>query len=86
MEFDAGDRRTKVKQDRPERNHGPRSTTTGIGLTSRKFGGARADALAHRHPSYNNRDDLTGLTCYSDLAGSTLVGTTSYAYDDVRGG
>ena len=30
--------------------------------------------------SYDNRDGLTGLTRWSDLAGTSLVGTTSYAY------
>jgi RHS repeat-associated protein len=49
-------------------------------LTSRQLsvaaGTVRIDA------SYSNRNELTSLTRFSDVSGSTVVGTTVYAYDD----
>jgi RHS repeat-associated protein len=49
-------------------------------LTSRQFGGsgltqARADL------GYTSADQLSSVTRFSDVAGTTLVGTTAYAYD-----
>jgi RHS repeat-associated protein len=52
-------------------------------LTSEKFGGSGM-TQARVDLGYNNRGDVTSLTRYSDTAGSTLVGTTVYAYDDAR--
>jgi RHS repeat-associated protein len=50
-------------------------------LTSRQFGGTGQTPL-RVDPAYDNRNELTSLTRYSDVAGSTLVGTTVYSYDD----
>jgi RHS repeat-associated protein len=50
-------------------------------LTSRQFGGTGQTPL-RVDPAYSNRNELTSLTRYSDVAGSTLVGTTVYSYDD----
>jgi RHS repeat-associated protein len=49
-------------------------------LTTREFGGAGQTPL-RIDLGYDNADRLTGLTRYSNLAGTSLVGTTSYAYD-----
>ena len=49
-------------------------------LTSEQFGGA-GQTQARVDLGYDNRDELTGLTRYTDVAGSNLVGTTVYAYD-----
>ena len=49
-------------------------------LTTREFGGPSQTPL-RIDPGYDSASRLTGLTRYSDLAGSTLVGTTSYSYD-----
>jgi RHS repeat-associated protein len=50
-------------------------------LTTREFGGTGQTPL-RVDLSYDNRNDLTGVTRYSDLAGTQVVGTTSYSYDD----
>ncbi len=51
-------------------------------LTSRQLSGnsmqARIDA------TYNADGSLTGLSRYSDVGGTTLVGTTSYSYDNAQ--
>ena len=49
-------------------------------LTSEQFGGT-GQTQARVDLGYDNRDELTGLTRYTDVAGSNLVGTTVYAYD-----
>ena len=45
------------------------------------FGGTGQTPL-RVDPGYDNRNELTSLTRFSDVAGSTLVGTTVYSYDD----
>ncbi len=49
-------------------------------LTSRQL--SVAAGTVRIDPGYNNRNELTSLTRYSDVAGSTVVGTTVYGYDD----
>jgi RHS repeat-associated protein len=49
-------------------------------LTSRQFGGSGQTPL-RIDPSWTSRDQLLSLTRYSDLAGNTLVGTSTYGYD-----
>src|SRR5262249_27149382 len=34
--------------------------------------------------AYTSRDQVSSLTRYSDLAGTTVVGTTAYGYDDAE--
>jgi RHS repeat-associated protein len=51
-------------------------------LTSEKLTGSGSAARVDL--GYDNRDELTGLTRFTDVAGSTLVGTTVYAYDDAQ--
>ncbi|HEY7314686.1 MAG TPA: RHS repeat-associated core domain-containing protein, partial [Gemmataceae bacterium] len=36
-------------------------------------------------PGYDNRSDLTSLTRYADVSGTTLLGTTVYSYDAAGG-
>jgi RHS repeat-associated protein len=50
-------------------------------LTSRQFGGTGQTSL-RVDPGYSNRNELTSLTRYSDVGGSSVVGTTVYSYDD----
>jgi RHS repeat-associated protein len=50
-------------------------------LTSRQFGGTGQTPL-RMDLGYDNRDELTSLSRYSDLAGTQSVGTTVYSYDD----
>ncbi len=49
-------------------------------LLSRKYKNGSDEALVSM--AYSGRGQLTTLTRYSDIAGSTLVGTTVYAHDD----
>jgi RHS repeat-associated protein len=49
-------------------------------LQTREFGGAGQTPL-RMDLNYDNADRLTGLTRYSNLAGTALVGTSSYGYD-----
>ncbi len=49
-------------------------------LTSEQFGGTGQTPLRADF-GYDNADELTSLTRYSDLAGSTVVATTAYGYD-----
>ncbi len=49
-------------------------------LTSRQL--SVAAGTVRIDPGYNNRNELSSLTRYSDVAGSTVVGTTVYGYDD----
>jgi RHS repeat-associated protein len=49
-------------------------------LTSRQFGGASQTPLRF-DLAYSPRDQITTITRYSDLAGTTKVGTSIYAYD-----
>jgi RHS repeat-associated protein len=50
-------------------------------LTSRQFGGTGM-TQARIDPSYDNRNEMTGLSRYSDTAGTTLLGTSVIAFDD----
>jgi YD repeat-containing protein len=49
-------------------------------LTSRKF--SNSAGTLRIDPGYDNRNELTSLTRYSDLAGTQVVGTTTYGFDD----
>lgn len=49
-------------------------------LTSRSFDDGTAELRVEY--TYNNRDDVTEVRRYSDAAGSTLVGKTTYTRDD----
>jgi RHS repeat-associated protein len=50
-------------------------------LTSRQFGGTGM-TQARIDPSYDARNEMTGLSRYTDTAGTTLVGTSSFGFDD----
>jgi YD repeat-containing protein len=50
-------------------------------LTTREFGGASQTPLRF-DLAYDNRNEVTTLAYYSDLAGTNVVGTTAYGYDD----
>ncbi len=50
-------------------------------LTTREFGGT-GQTQARVDLSYSNRNELTGVTRWNNVAGTTLAGTTSYGYDD----
>jgi RHS repeat-associated protein len=53
----------------------------GVGnLTSRQFGGVSQTPL-REDQTFNSRNQVATQTRYSDLAGSTLVGTSAYSYD-----
>jgi RHS repeat-associated protein len=76
--YDAADRQTTLQDSLS-------GTTTSMydaanRLTTREFGGPGQTPL-RIDPNYDTGDRLTGLTRYINLAGSTLVGTTSYSYD-----
>ena len=49
-------------------------------LSSVQFGGV-SQTQARVDLGYDNRNELTGLTRYGDVAGTMADGTTSYAYD-----
>jgi RHS repeat-associated protein len=49
-------------------------------LTSEQFGGT-GQTQARVDLAYDNRNELTSLTRYTDVAASVLVGTTAYGYD-----
>src|SRR5207249_4249310 len=49
-------------------------------LTSRRFGGTGQTPVRFDF-GYDSRDDLTTLTRYSDVAGTTVLGTTTYSLD-----
>jgi RHS repeat-associated protein len=51
-------------------------------LTSRQFGGTSQTPL-RLDLTYTNRDQVASITRYSDLSGTTKVGSTSYVYDAV---
>ena len=51
-------------------------------VTSRKYRDASTELRLDS--SYNDRNDLTGLFRYNDLAGTQLIGKTSFGYDDGR--
>ena len=51
--------------------------------TSRQFGGTGQTPLRF-DLGYNNRNDITSVTRYSNLAGTATVGYSSYAYDSVN--
>jgi RHS repeat-associated protein len=76
--YDAAGRQTTVQDSLS-------GTTTSVydnanRLTTREFGGPSQTPL-RMDLGYDNANRLTGLTRYSNLTGSTKVGTTSYAYD-----
>jgi YD repeat-containing protein len=50
-------------------------------LTSRQFGGTGM-TQARIDIGYDNRNEMTSLTRYSDVAGTTLLGTSAYNYDN----
>src|SRR5437660_690712 len=53
-------------------------------LTQRQFGGTGQTPL-HVTLSYTARDQISGISRYTDQGGSTLVGTSAYTYDaDMR--
>jgi RHS repeat-associated protein len=51
-------------------------------LTSERLTGSGSAARVDL--GYDNRNELTSLTRFTDVAGSTVVGTTVYAYDDAQ--
>jgi RHS repeat-associated protein len=51
-------------------------------LTSERLTGSGSAARVDL--GYDNRNELTSLTRFTDAAGSNLVGTTVYAYDDAQ--
>jgi RHS repeat-associated protein len=51
-------------------------------LTSEKLTGSGSAARVDL--GYDNRNELTSLTRFTDVAGSTIVGTTVYSYDDAQ--
>ncbi len=76
--YDAADRQTTV-QDSLD------GTTTSVydnadRLTTREFGGPGQTPL-RIDPGYDAANRLTGLTRYSNLAGTAMAATTSYSYD-----
>jgi RHS repeat-associated protein len=76
--YDAADRRTQVQDSlggvlNSVYDNADRLTSRQLTAGSQQV---RVDA------GYDNRNDLTGLTRYSDVGGTTLVGTTSYSYDN----
>src|SRR5207244_292986 len=77
--YDAGDRLT-LRQDSAS---GVQTWAydNGDRVTSTQFGGSGLTPLRADF-TWSSRDELTGISRYSDLAGSTLVGSTSFAYDD----
>src|SRR5262249_1909731 len=50
-------------------------------LTSKQFGGSGQTAVRIDF-GYTNRDELSSKTWFTDLAGTTLLATSAYAYDD----
>src|SRR5262249_1433094 len=53
------------------------------GLTSRKFSGSGPTGTVVRGDfGYTNRDEQSSIPRYSDLAGSTVIGTSTYGHDD----
>src|SRR5207245_4423646 len=50
-------------------------------LTSRQFGGTSETPLRVDF-AYDARNEMTTLTRYSDLAGTQVVGTSVYTFDD----
>jgi RHS repeat-associated protein len=50
-------------------------------LTSRQLGGS-GQTQARVDLGYTNRNELSTITRFSDVAGTTVVGTTAYSYDD----
>jgi YD repeat-containing protein len=80
MAYDAAGNRTWVTH-----NLGGVATNTcdtANRLTSRQFNDG-AGAVLRFDPAYTVRNQLATLTRYSNLAGSTQVGLTSFAYDAV---
>jgi RHS repeat-associated protein len=79
--YDARDRVTQVQDALG-------GTTTSVydaanRLTSRQVGGSGVTPL-RIDLGYDNRNDLTSLTRYSDLTGTQVVGTTVYSFDDAN--
>jgi RHS repeat-associated protein len=50
-------------------------------VTTMMFAGS-GQTQARVDLAYSNRNELTGVTRYSDVGGSSLAGTTSFGYDD----
>jgi RHS repeat-associated protein len=77
--YDAGNRATQVADSLG-------GTTTSVydaanRLTTRELSGTGLTPISVQL-TYTNRDQLGTLSRYSDVTGTTLVGTTSYTYDD----
>ena len=75
--YDAADNRTQVTDSK-----GGRATSTydaANRLTERDYTG---NATLRIDYGYSNRNELTSITRYSDLAGSTKVGDTQNTFDD----
>jgi RHS repeat-associated protein len=52
-------------------------------LTSEQFSGTGPTGTVVRVDfGYNNRDDQTSITWYTDLAGTTVLATSAYSFDD----
>jgi RHS repeat-associated protein len=77
--YDNADRRT-LRQDS---KNGVLTSVydSGNRVTTMMFGGT-GQTQARVDLTYSNRNELTGVTRYSDVGGGTLAGTTSYSYDD----
>jgi RHS repeat-associated protein len=76
--YDAADRRTQVQDSlggvlNSVYDNADRLTSRQLTAGSQQV---RVDA------GYDNRNDLTSLTRYSDVGGTTVVGTTVYSYDN----
>jgi RHS repeat-associated protein len=78
--WDAGDRLTQVTDTKG----GTREYTYDDANrnTVRKF--SATGQAARLDITYNDRNDVTELKRYSDVTGTTLVGSTVFAYDDAR--
>src|SRR5260370_39324915 len=81
VSYDAAGNRTLVQDSKG----GVTSYLYGHGdrLTGVPFGGSGQAPLG-ADLGYDNRNEVTTLTRYSDLAGTTVVGTTAPRHDDAR--
>jgi RHS repeat-associated protein len=79
--YDAADRQTKIQDSFA-------GVLTSVydnanRLTSRQFGGVGQTPL-RLDLEYNLRDEVTTMTRFSDLSGTTIVGTSIYTIDDAH--
>jgi RHS repeat-associated protein len=77
--YDTADRRTLMQDSK----NGVLTSVYDGGnrLTSRQLAGSGV-TQARVDLAYSSRNELTGVTRYSDVGGGTLAGTTSYSYDE----